>query len=161
MNLSTDRNIDLITITPGSQGEVDRRHLPLGILYIGSNLKKYGYKVRLHHILPNEIDITVKNISNSKPLWIGLSVLSGMTTYWSALASRKLKMSCPDIPIVWGGHHATLCAHECLLENYVDIVVRGEGELTSIVLSEALLNSDSYIDNLRKVDGISFKTNQQ
>jgi magnesium-protoporphyrin IX monomethyl ester (oxidative) cyclase len=161
MNPSTDRNIDLITITPGSQGEMDRKHIPLGILYVGSNLKKYGYNVRLHHILPNEIDVTVRHISSSKPLWIGMSVLSGMTTYWSALASKKLKMSCPDIPIVWGGPHATLCVHECLLENYVNIVVRGEGELTSIGLSEALLNSGNYIDNLQKVDGISFKTNQQ
>ena len=161
MKSSTNKNIDLVTITPGSQGEMDIKHIPLGILYVGSNLKNHGYNVKLHHILPKEIDIAVKNISNRKPLWIGFSVLSGMTTYWAAIASKKFKMLCPDIPIVWGGHHATLCAQECLLEDYVDIVSRGEGELTSIELSEALLDSNSYTDDLNNIEGISFKTNQQ
>jgi len=161
MNSSTNRNIDLITITPGSQGDVDRKHIPLGILYVGSNLKKQGYNVQLHHILPKEIDITAKNISHGKPLWIGFSVLSGMTTYWSAIASRKFKMLCPDIPIVWGGHHATLCAKECLEEDYVDIVIKGEGELTSLELSEALLDPKADMEHLKNVKGISFKTNQK
>lgn len=161
MSLSTDRNIDLITITPGSQGEVDVGHLPLGILYVGSNLKKHGFNVKLHHILPKDIDITLKDISHRKSLWIGFSVLSGMTTYWTATASRKFKMLRPDIPIVWGGHHATLCAEDCLSEDYVDIVIRGEGELTSIELSEALLRSSGEMDHLKRVNGISFKSNQR
>jgi radical SAM superfamily enzyme YgiQ (UPF0313 family) len=157
----TNRNIDLITITPGSQGEMDIRHIPLGILYVGSHLKKHGYHVELHHVLPKEIDGVVKDISNRKPLWIGFSVLSGMTTYWTAIASKKFKIVCPDIPIIWGGHHATLCAKECLLEDYVDIVIRGEGELTSIHLSEALLASNGKADDLRDINGISFKTTRK
>ena len=161
MRSSTKKAIDLITITAGSQGEMDIKHIPLGILYVGSNLKKSGYDVRLHHILPKEIDITLRRISNRNPLWIGFSVLSGMTTYWAAIASKKFKMLCPEIPIVWGGHHATLCAKECLLEDYVDIVIRGEGELTSVELSEALFDFNGDIDHLKDVDGISFKTNQQ
>jgi len=161
MQSSINRKIDLVTITPGSQGEVDIKHLPLGILYVGSNLKKHGFNVKLHHILPKDIDITLKNISHRKSLWIGFSVLSGMTTYWTATASKKFKMSCPDIPIAWGGHHATLCANECLLEDYVDIVIRDEGEITSLELSEALLNFDGDKDNLKNVNGISFKTDQK
>lgn len=161
MKSSINRKIDLITITPGSQGEMDRKHIPLGILYVGSNLKKQGYDIELHHILPKEIDITLRRISHRNPLWIGFSVLSGMTTYWAAIASMKFKILCSDIPIVWGGHHATLCANECLLEDYVDIVIRGEGEITSIELSEAFFDSNGYMDNLKNINGISYKTDQQ
>lgn len=160
MESSKNKCIDLVTITPGSQGEMDIKHLPLGILFVGSYLKEHGYDVRLHHILPKEIDVTLKNISDRKSLWIGFSVLSGMTTYWAAVASKKLKQLRPDIPIVWGGHHSTLCAQECLSEDYVDMVIRGEGELTSLLLSDALLDSNGDIGGFRNIDGISFKTSQ-
>lgn len=155
VKVNKNRKIDLILITPGSQGEQDKHHIPLGILYVGSMLKRNNFDVQLHHILPAEIDETVKDICERKPLFVGFSVLSGMTTYWTVVTSEKIKKREPTIKIVWGGHHPTFTAEECLKEDYIDIVVRGEGEITSLELATLLMEDE--IENLHHVKGVSYK----
>lgn len=150
-----NERIDLVLITVGSQGFRDRHHLPLGILYIGSLLKSKGFAIHLHHLLPGDIAETMKGIAKSEPLLVGFSVLSGMTTYWSAIASKMLKSLSPRIKIVWGGHHATILADDCLKESYIDLVVRGEGEYTTLELAETL--SANEIQTLSGIKGLSFK----
>ncbi len=151
----TNKKIDLVLITVGSQGSQDLHHLPLGILYIGSLLKSQGFEVRLHHLLPAEIESGMKDIAGNQPLLVGFSVLSGMTTYWTAVASETLKTIDPRIKIAWGGHHATILAEDCLKESYVDLVTRGEGEHTMLELAGALA-ADQAAD-LTAVKGLSFK----
>lgn len=145
--------IALISITVGSQGVVDKSYLPLGLLYVGSMLKREGFEPRIYHIFPHEIDRVVKAVANESPLWCGLSVLSGATTYWSFIASQRIKDAAPDIPIVWGGHHSSLTAAECLKEACIDVVVRGEGEITAVELSKALL--ENGLQGLTTVQGVS------
>lgn len=153
----TNKRIDLVLITVGSQGSMDMHHLPLGILYIGSLLKASGFEVRLHHLLPAEIEQRMKEIAQNQPLLAGFSVLSGTTTYWAAVASETLKMIAPQIKIAWGGHHATILAEECLKESYVDLVIRGEGEYTMLELAETLASGG--IQALSGITGLSFKDN--
>lgn len=149
-----NRKVDLVLITVGSQGLSDMHHLPLGILYVGSLLQKEGFDVKLHHILPKDIDQMVQFVCEREPLWVGFSVLSGMSTYWSAVASERIKTRRPSLKIIWGGHHPTILPADCLRESYVDIVVKGEGEETSLELTR-LLAEDST--ELGFVAGLSFK----
>ena len=146
-------NIDLIMVTAGSQGEQDRKHLPLGLLYVGSILKAEGFDVRIYHILPSEFGLAKAEIIKRNPLWIGLSVLSGTTTYHAAVYSKELKKALPGTPVVWGGHHPSNTAQQCLEQGYVDIAVKGEGEITALELSRKLSDKKP----LDGVKGISFK----
>jgi len=41
-------NIDLVMVTAGSQGASDKRHIPLGLLYIGSILQREGYDIKIY-----------------------------------------------------------------------------------------------------------------
>jgi anaerobic magnesium-protoporphyrin IX monomethyl ester cyclase len=150
-----NKRIDLILITVGSQGAQDMHHLPLGILYVGSLLKSNGFDVHLHHLLPGGIVKTMKEIARQKPLLAGFSVLSGMTTYWTAVASEILKQIEPLTKIAWGGHHATILAEDCLKESYVDLVIRGEGEYTTLELAQALTGQGTPV--LQGLKGVSFK----
>ncbi len=132
-------NIDLIMVCAGSQGPADKMHVPLGLLYIGSALERAGYDVKIWHLMGDEIEDALPVIKAREPIWIGMSVLSGMTTYWAAQYSKRFRLEMPGTPIVWGGPHASAAPEECLREDYIDYVVRGEGEVTSVELSDALL----------------------
>jgi len=133
--------IDLVMVTAGTQGDIDKKHPPMGLLYIGSNLKKAGFDVRIHHVLgtnEQELEETCQTIARGKPLFVGVSVLSGMTTYCAAQFSKRLKELDPTIVILWGGHHPTLMAEQCVSEKYIDFVGTGEGEYTCVELARAL-----------------------
>jgi hypothetical protein len=94
--------IDLVMVTAGSQGPDDKNHVPLGLLYVGTQLKLAGYDVAVHHLLPEEFDNGLAAMRRRSPLWIGLSVLSGMTTYFAAELSRRIKAELPNSLVVWG-----------------------------------------------------------
>jgi radical SAM superfamily enzyme YgiQ (UPF0313 family) len=146
-------NIDLIMVCAGSQGPADKMHVPLGLIYIGSELRRNGYDVKIWHLLPGEFETTLLEICEREPLWIGLSVLSGMTTLHAVRFSKRIKEELPRVPVVWGGHHTSAVPKECLRENYVDFVVHGEGEDTAVELSDALFSNSEFTGIL----GLGFK----
>lgn len=85
---------------------------------------------------------------------IGLSILS--VEYPAALKiSRIAKEMRPDIKIVWGGFHPTFMAEESLLNPEVDVVVAGEGEVTSVELFKAMATGG----DLSRVNGIYLRKN--
>jgi len=113
--------IDLVMVTAGTQGDIDKKHPPMGLLYIGSSLRQAGFDVRIHHVLgtnEEEMEQTCQRIAKGNPLFVGVSVLSGMTTYCAAKFSQRLKQLDPAIKIVWGGHHPTIMAEQCVAEAY-------------------------------------------
>ena len=144
-------NIDLIMVCAGSQGPSDKMHVPLGLIYVGSELERHGYNVKIWHLMGEELEEALPEIRSRDPLWIGLSVLTGMTTFQAVVYSRRIREELPRTPIVWGGHHPTAAPVECLRESYVDYVICGEGEDVAVELADALLNGDkdlSGIDNI-------------
>jgi anaerobic magnesium-protoporphyrin IX monomethyl ester cyclase len=64
-----------------------------------------------------------------------------------------VKETCPDVPVVFGGPHATGDPKGTVSHNEVDFVVVGEGEETLIELVAALSNGK----RLDKIDGLAFK----
>jgi len=129
--------------------------LPLGILSVGSALKKNNHEVKLFNINEKEINGTVLAISNLNPLYVGISVMTGMQTEHSATLSKKIK-EIKDIPILWGGIHPSLLPVQCLNEKYLDYVIVGEGEETILEFTEALL-SNNVANRLPSILGLGYK----
>lgn len=152
-NIMVKANIDLIMVCAGLQGLSDRMHIPLGLLYIGSILEREGYNVKIWHLLPEEFGAAVDQISNREPLWVGVSVLSGTTTYYAAQLSKLLRVKIPITKIVWGGHHPSAVPIDCIKEPYVDYVIHGEGEETAVEFSEALIKKQ----DMSKILGVCYK----
>ncbi|MDI6793282.1 MAG: hypothetical protein QME81_10510, partial [bacterium] len=73
----------------------DKQHLPLGLIYVGSELERNGYNVQIRHLLPEEFEDALPEIRDRRPLWIGLSVLSGMTTFYAARLSKRIRDEIP------------------------------------------------------------------
>ena len=127
--------------------------LPMGILSVGSALKKSGFEVELINITEKKIDQTAILIASQKPLYVGLSVMTGRQTLHSAELSRKIKAISPSLAIIWGGIHPSLMPEQCLREDYIDFVIIGEGEETSVEFSKKLQNKESVTEVL----GLGYK----
>jgi radical SAM superfamily enzyme YgiQ (UPF0313 family) len=69
-------------------------------------------------------------------------------------ASRLVRQARPDVPIIYGGWHPTLLPEQTLQANCVDIVVRGQGELTLLQLVERLIIGGP----LENIAGLSIKS---
>lgn len=130
--------------------------LPIGILSVGSALKKHGFAVELINIDEKEIDQTIDYALSQKPLYIGFSVMTGRQTMHSANMSKKIKERA-DIKIMWGGIHPSLLPEQCLSESYIDFIVIGEGEETIIEFSRKLLAGEPMANIL----GLGYKENNQ
>jgi len=127
--------------------------LPLGILSVGSALKKYGYQVKLINITEREIDKTAQEIVNENPEYVALSVMTGVQTQHSAELSKKIKSLKKDLPILWGGIHPSLLPEQCIKEDYIDYLIIGEGEETIIEFTRALEQKNNFGDIL----GLAYK----
>jgi radical SAM superfamily enzyme YgiQ (UPF0313 family) len=127
---------------------------PLGLLYIGTVLKNSGHELRLVDIDTEGIDEDkFKEIFNKfNPDAVGITSVTPTIT--DALKWAKISKEIKDVPIILGGIHATIVPQEIIKDDFIDIVVVGEGELTAIELFKEL---EKPTQNLRNIKGICFK----
>ncbi len=132
--------------------------LPLGLLYCATALEHAGYRVTIID-QSAEPDWKKKLFSalSDKPLCFGVTSMTGPQIRYALSACKIVKEKDPEIPIIWGGIHATLLPEQTLQHSLVDIVVVGEGEDTSIALAEAIRKKSP----LKEVKGIAFKQDGQ
>ena len=130
--------------------------LPLGILSVGSALKKNGFAVNLININEKEINRTVEEIIKTNPDFLGISVMTGTQTKHSAELSKKIKQK-SNIPILWGGIHPSLLPKQCLEESYIDFVAVGEGEETNVEFAGKFLKGEE----LGSILGLGYKKEGQ
>ena len=128
---------------------------PLGMLYLATILTKEGFEVSLLDQAAKGLSIeeTAKWVNKENPDLVGFSTLasSGRT---AAITARVVKEKNPDAKIVFGNYYGTFNT-ERVMQKYpwVDIIVRGEGELTTLDLAMCLKNGK----NLKNVLGLTFR----
>ena len=132
------------------------RILPLGILAVGSALKRAGYYPELININETEIEETVSSIVSGDFLYVGLSVMTGVQTQYSAELSKKIKAQ-SQLPVVWGGIHPSLLPEQCLQEDYIDYVVISEGEISIVELTEKIINKELPVE----VAGVGYRDEKE
>jgi len=101
---------------------------PLGLAFISSYLKKQGVEVKGFDfcLLDKPIDDIITEIIDYKPDVIGISVTTPY--YISAVNIANRIKARSNIPIVFGGIHASLLPEECIKNDSVDYVIAGEAE---------------------------------
>jgi anaerobic magnesium-protoporphyrin IX monomethyl ester cyclase len=130
--------------------------LPMGILSVGSALKNRGFEVRLINITEKEIDKTVAEVIAANPLFVGLSVMTGIQTKHSAEFSKKIKER-SSLKILWGGIHPSLLPEQCLAEEFIDFIIVGEGEEIAVELAQKLTRREPLLCIL----GLGYKENNK
>ena len=133
--------------------------LPLSCLYLGTVLEQSGYRVE---ILDERITSTFEadvadSIRRDPPLLVGISSITGEQIRGGLDAARVVRSINPNLPVVWGGVHPTLCPDSTLKDDLCDVVILGEGEITLIELADCLRDQGE----LDQVQGIGYKNNGQ
>lgn len=123
--------------------------IPLPLLYLAWALRRASYDVEILDMRLRSFEFTTRD----GYLFVGISSMTGPMIRDGLRFARRVREFDPSIPIVWGGIHVTLLPEQALDHSLVDIVVRGEGEVTVVELAEALAAGG----DLSKVKGISYK----
>ncbi len=141
---------------------IPKEHLPpLGLLSIGGPLIDAGHEVTLldAEIGPLSQDEIVRRVVHHRPEAI-LIGHSGSTSAHPTVCelTRRLRVELPRVSIIYGGVFPTYHYREILeQEPQIDVVVRGEGELTARRLMASLAHGTS----LQRVAGIAFRHHGQ
>lgn len=128
---------------------------PLPVQAVAAPLMAEGFEVRLvdgrviHPHVPDIIEAA------GGALFVGLSVMTGFQIKDAVLISKTLKDVYPELPIVWGGYHASMLPEQTLAEDYIDIIVRGQGQLAALELARRL--SEDPAADLEGIPGVCFK----
>lgn len=129
--------------------------LNVGFVYIAGSLRAAGYDPEVYDAmsLRHTYEDIEKRIMERRPDVVATTAFTAEIA--DALKVLKLaKQVNPEIVTVIGNVHPTFCYEEILTEShdYVDFIVRGEGEETMVELMDALsCNGDPF-----KVDGLAF-----
>lgn len=92
-------------------------------------------------------------IREKEPFIVGISSLFTAYSNEAITAAITIKKFYPNCKIVLGGHHPTFFPEKVLECDAIDFVLRGEGEISMIVLCDAVKNNT----DLKQVPGIAFK----
>jgi len=146
----------VLLLRPAAEKKSMSRVLPLGLLAIGSVLKRAGHKVKILDLrISNSPDRELKKTMVSfNPQVVGIGVMTIESKYGFADAA-KVKEINPETTIILGGPH---CSHEprfILNDPNVDLMVSGEGDNTIVELIQALEEKT----DISKIPGIAYKNN--
>lgn len=132
-----------------------KRNLPtLGLAYIAAFLEKHGYNASIvdMNVETIGIDDLLARISSGQYKLVGITATTVQINP-ALIIAEKIKEKFPDIKIVMGGPHPNVMLEEVLSSEYVDYVVRGEGELTMLELVKG--------EDLRLILGLSYKVDNK
>lgn len=130
---------------------------PLSLLAI-SRLLKDDYKIIIiDGNIQRDYHTLVKD-HLGRCICIGISTITGGNQLLDSIEfARFIRNRKKNVPIVWGGPHPTSLPDETIKYDMVDIVVRGQGEITFKEVVNSLEKGGSF----DKVLGITYKKNNQ
>jgi anaerobic magnesium-protoporphyrin IX monomethyl ester cyclase len=133
---------------------------PLGILLLGTILKRQGHKVYLLDQASTNLDFekTLTWIKKRDPELVGITTMTiGFSS--SIKIAQMIKNWNPSVKIVLGHYHPTICAQRILEKygNLIDFCVRGENEYILSNLIEFLEKSQN--SEPKGILGLSYRHN--
>lgn len=123
--------------------------LPNAVLALMNPLIKSGFS-------PKIVDTAVDHyeaFDYQDAICVGISVLTDPSILKGIEVARYIRNRYPQIPIIWGGHHATILPDQTIRSPFVDVVCRNEGEITFPELVKRL----SAHQAIEEVLGITWK----
>lgn len=124
----------------------------LGLAYIAAYLENSGHQVRIIDGMAEKK--TVGEIASEAKSFdmVGITSITHFVPRAHETAAA-IKQVDNDIPIIMGGPHPTVLPFEVLEDKNVDYIVKGEGELTTLELVDAIAGKR----DVGKVLGVAFR----
>lgn len=155
--LDSNQPIKMALVIPPAAG-MERMwcpNLPIGLAYLAAVLEKAGVEITVFDCIALGIDHKTlgEKLAEFQADVVGLTAVT--PTVDSAMqVAHAAKKVLPKAFVIMGGPHATFADVEVLNSNPdIDVIVRGEGEVTVLELLQALFHSG----NLADVAGISYR----
>ena len=123
--------------------------LPTELLAIASLLDK-DYEIKIFDFRSDKEEV-IKQAKES--ICFGLTCLTGFQISDGLEVAKAVRKVNPKVPLVWGGWHPSLSPEQTIKNEYVDIIVRGQGERTFYELVKAIDKGKS----LKEIKGITYK----
>lgn len=148
--------------------------IPIGLGYLAGYLESHGIKVKILDCLAEgfgkrlsyERDSLIrigledgeisKYIEEYQPHVVGIGNFFTSQAQTLFSTARLVKKINPQVPVAVGGAHPSSDPQGCLLEDSIDFVIQGEGELT---LLELVCSTASDKARLNEIKGLHFKQN--
>ncbi|MFQ5868681.1 MAG: B12-binding domain-containing radical SAM protein [Candidatus Zixiibacteriota bacterium] len=128
--------------------------LPLPVVHVAEPLVQLGYDVR---IIDGRVESSLeKALDNVRdPICAGISCFFGQVRdglrIWEGIKEKF-----PRLPVVWGGWLPTTLHRELIQDKHIDIIVRGEGEVTFTRLVERMAEGENDFAN---INGLTYSSN--
>jgi radical SAM superfamily enzyme YgiQ (UPF0313 family) len=102
-------------------------------------------------IQPDYCERIVKHLNEA--ICVGISIVTGPMIIEAIEVAKAIKAARPDVPVILGGWHPSTLAEQSLHAPYIDVVVRGQGEITFGEILDRLLGNEA----LAGVEGCSYR----
>ncbi len=130
---------------------------PLGVLYLGTVLKKAGHDVQVREVFPNNEERAIRDIKSFNPDLVGFTILTPSYAISSALIKNLQKQV--KAYYCAGGPHITTIPVKSMDDLKLDFVVIGEGEYTLKEIADGF-DKNKELD-LKDVKGVVYKKNKK
>jgi len=126
---------------------------PLGILAVATPLLRAGYSVCIidSTITPNFQKRVLAELQDA--LCLAVSLVTGPMIKETVQIARAAKTLYPDKPVILGGWHPSLLPDQTLAAEYVDVVVKGQGEDAMLEIVQAIEAGESF----KGIAGVGYK----
>lgn len=128
--------------------------IPLSVLAVGASIEgRYSYEV-LDGNVDRGLEKTLPQLVEDKKLkYVGFTVMPGPQLHQSIRMSKMLRQRFPHLKIIWGGYFPSLHKSVAIESDYVDFVIRDQGDRSFRQLIDALEHGGS----LEGIRGLSYK----
>lgn len=151
-----DRYVLLVFPKTGLDLEKVNIQMPMGLMCIASPLIEEGYKVTiLDQRIEKDFFQKIRECLKNRPVCVGITAMTGLQILYALEICKFIRKNSQAL-IVWGGNHPSLTSDQTIKNENVDVVVRGEGEITFQQLVNAIYNKKP----LKKIKGITYKSGE-
>lgn len=126
--------------------------LPISLITAAKLLVKEFELVLIDQRLDKNWQETLKKELQDKVVFFGTTAMLGPQVKYALEVSQYVK-KISNVPVVWGGPFVSVLPDQALQEESIDIIIRGDGEITALELARVLQNNKS----LEGLEGISYK----
>lgn len=152
----TNKNGAVIIFMPDTEEGQDTIAPPLGTLAIAGYLESKGIPIlHIDQRVEKKSHQIIMDCIRDGALCIGMGFGTGPQIKHVIELSEAIKNEYPDFPVIWGGWHPSILVKQTLEHDAVDIIVKGQGEVSFFELVKCLLKGSSYED----LEGIAYKVN--
>ncbi len=144
----------------------------IGLGYVAAALRKVGHEIKILNCIPTSFSLSVidhdftrfgmtdkqilSEIRSFGPDIVGISCMFTSYARDAHNVARIVKEYKRDIFVIFGGTHSTTFYEEVIKDDNVDLVVRGEGEITACEAAERFKNKtgfDGVLGAVYRIDG--------